>query len=250
MSAHAGTKAVGDAKKLLLCWHVHCCLAGDRIVLLDTRRGRYCGVPATATALSRFIEGWPEQSVDAVVCALDHSRACLSVMLSTGMLTNDEKRGRPAFPCALQLPTLRFYTPALDVDPWTSASGLWHAALACCLARKTLKNESLWLVQERITGLRARAARREVVTHSRLDIERCLEEWSFLRPLFISSRRKCLTESLSLLEFLFLRGIYDARLVFGVTSSPFKAHCWLQSELEVWNDSPEFVRRFTPVMAM
>lgn len=45
----------------------------------------------------------------------------------------------------------------------------------------------------------------------------------------LSLRRNCLHGSLVLLDYLRRRGA-DAEIVFGVTSSPFRAHCWIQRD--------------------
>src|ERR1700723_614237 len=57
----------------------------------------------------------------------------------------------------------------------------------------------------------------------------------------------CLFDSLALFEMLSLHGDFPT-LVFGVTTDPFHAHCWLQDENTVLNDSPSTVRSYTPIM--
>lgn len=66
-----------------------------------------------------------------------------------------------------------------------------------------------------------------------------------LRPLLPRSG-KCLASSLILLGFLKAHGI-DADWVFGVRTFPFDAHCWVEYEGVVLNDSAEHARWFTPI---
>jgi hypothetical protein len=58
----------------------------------------------------------------------------------------------------------------------------------------------------------------------------------------------CLTDSLVLSAFLAARGI-RSDLIFGVKLDPFAAHCWLQTEEAILNDSADIVSDFTPILA-
>ena len=59
----------------------------------------------------------------------------------------------------------------------------------------------------------------------------------------------CLLDSLALLNVLQARG-GQADLVFGVTASPFSAHCWVQLEDQVLNDHLDRVLAFTPILVV
>lgn len=59
----------------------------------------------------------------------------------------------------------------------------------------------------------------------------------------------CLYRSFFLLVFLRRRGL-DARWVFGVRTWPFEAHCWLQADAVVLDDTLDHVRPFTPIFAV
>jgi hypothetical protein len=62
-------------------------------------------------------------------------------------------------------------------------------------------------------------------------------------------RHICLPDSLALHHFLFGRGL-KASVVIGVRLNPFAAHCWVQAEDLVLNDSCDGVSRFTPIMIL
>jgi hypothetical protein len=70
-----------------------------------------------------------------------------------------------------------------------------------------------------------------------------------LRPLLFTTRDACLADSLSLVKFLSYYGIFPT-WVFGVQTGPFAAHCWVQEGELVFNDTPDHVRRFTPILAI
>jgi hypothetical protein len=50
-----------------------------------------------------------------------------------------------------------------------------------------------------------------------------------------------------MLDFLDRRGA-RASIVFGVTGTPFKAHCWVQLGDQLLNDSLDNVTPFTPIL--
>jgi hypothetical protein len=69
------------------------------------------------------------------------------------------------------------------------------------------------------------------------------------RIYLFSSKDECLYDSLALIEFLARHGIYpDWR--FGVQTRPFAAHCWVQQDDVVFNDTVEHVSGFTPIMVV
>ena len=65
--------------------------------------------------------------------------------------------------------------------------------------------------------------------------------------LYVPIETCCLLDSLSLIDFLSRRRL-PARLVFGVTSDPFAAHCWVQAGEWVLNDLVGNVIAHTPIL--
>jgi hypothetical protein len=59
----------------------------------------------------------------------------------------------------------------------------------------------------------------------------------------------CLFDSLALIEFLAHHGLFPT-WVFGVTSDPFLAHCWVQEGDTLMNDTVEHVGPFVPLMTV
>jgi hypothetical protein len=47
-----------------------------------------------------------------------------------------------------------------------------------------------------------------------------------------------------------VRNGIGSAVMFGVMTRPFKAHCWVQIEDVVLNDSLDHVRLFTPIKAV
>jgi hypothetical protein len=68
-----------------------------------------------------------------------------------------------------------------------------------------------------------------------------------MRPFVFAAQDACLFECLVLSEFLAHTGILP-NWIFAVQFEPFRAHCWLQLDSIVLNDSVENVTRFCPIM--
>ena len=68
------------------------------------------------------------------------------------------------------------------------------------------------------------------------------------RALFPGAAR-CLPNSMLLLELLALNGL-GARWVFGVRTFPFEAHCWVEHDGVILNDTIDHVRWYTPIVAV
>jgi hypothetical protein len=56
----------------------------------------------------------------------------------------------------------------------------------------------------------------------------------------------CLLDAIAMVRFLAERGMY-ARLVFGVTGTPFAAHCWAQAGRLALNDTIGRITAHTPI---
>lgn len=59
----------------------------------------------------------------------------------------------------------------------------------------------------------------------------------------------CLPRSMALASCLYRAG-FRVQLVMGVRLPPFAAHCWVQDETMVLNDTPEEVATFTPIFVL
>lgn len=64
--------------------------------------------------------------------------------------------------------------------------------------------------------------------------------------LYVPIDMRCLLDSIAMARFLLRRGI-PAHVVFGVALDPFSAHCWVQVDDLVLNDSVGNVASHTPI---
>jgi hypothetical protein len=70
-------------------------------------------------------------------------------------------------------------------------------------------------------------------------------EFRFARA-YTPVETRCLLDSLAMVKFLARRKLH-ASIVFGVTSDPFSAHCWVQAGDLVLNDTVGHANAHTPI---
>ena len=249
----------------LLSAHVHICVAGGQVVLLDLARDKYMAV-SPPHRLAGWVQGWPVagavESADAAMAgasaavAAAPQDAVLLKMLAAGMLVTDHRSGKSAVPVQSARPEMALLAPDLNSRPRASGTHLWRLALAHARARASLKARSIESVVEHVARRRARALehRRAADTAASEQGEpgalaELVAAFVHLRPLFYTARGACLLDSLVLLTFLAGYRFFP-QWVFGVQADPFYAHCWVQQQGVVLTDSPGFVRSFTPIMVV
>jgi len=67
--------------------------------------------------------------------------------------------------------------------------------------------------------------------------------------LYVPVETCCLLDSIAMVGFLAKRGTY-ASIVFGVIGDPFSAHCWVQAEDVVLNDTVGNANAHTPILVL
>jgi hypothetical protein len=119
---------------------------------------------------------------------------------------------------------------------------------ASLFAKLVLRFYSLERVVRRVRDRKAAHATKSLpfdVARAR----RLVDIFARLRVFLFSHREKCLQDSLALLEFLARYDLFPS-WVFAVRARPFVAHCWVQHEGFVFNDTAEHVSGYTPIMVV
>ena len=80
-------------------------------------------------------------------------------------------------------------------------------------------------------------------------LKELVEVFNRLRPLLFTATNQCLYDALSMIEFLAGYRIYPD-WVFGIRMGPFSAHCWVQKDNIVLNDSVAKILLRTPIMVV
>lgn len=221
----------------LLASHVFLCFHGDTAIFLDLRQDRYLALEAKAA--HRCIESTG-----------DENSPVARMLLARGLLTSDRRAGRENSACEVRTPAreLPSVAHAFETESTVQCRDALRFLRAAFTARALLHFRSLEQVVARVKR-RALSAR---PLHDQLGFEAvgaCVAAYQRLRPFVFSARDACLFESLALIEFLARQGQYP-QWVVGVKTAPFVAHCWVQQDDVVFNDSVEHIRAFTPIMAV
>jgi hypothetical protein len=136
--------------------------------------------------------------------------------------------------------------PELEAQPRVRARDIARFLRASAVAGFALRRSSIQSVVKRV---RERKAAHSGTPVDLVAARELVGAFAHLRPLLFGAQDACLFDSLSIVELLARRGIFPT-WVFGVQTAPFAAHCWVQDGDVVFNDSPERVRRFTPILAI
>ncbi len=125
---------------------------------------------------------------------------------------------------------------------------LLDVAATVCSTRVRMKTQSL---RDIVTGLVTYRHRRTAGASSPHDplrmqhLLRCADMFRQARR-YVPIETSCLLDSIAMVRFLARRRAFS-NLVFGVTHTPFAAHCWVQMEDWVLNDTVGNVMAHTPI---
>jgi hypothetical protein len=183
---------------------------------------------------------------------------------SAGLTSRAEEAAEPLVQQGwlLELPApSKDATPVCLPSPETELLGAAAAESAAIGARAVLifvfaavfaKLALRFLPFERVINRVARRKAAHSDTSAPLDIVRArqlVDMFGRLRVFLFSHRERCLHDSLAQLEFLARHGVFPS-WVFGVRARPFVAHCWVQYEDIVFNDTVEHVGGYAPIMVV
>jgi hypothetical protein len=244
-------------KRYLLARHVYVCLHGEHAILLDIRRDQYLALDAaTSDHLTEMVTGWPArptQPPDQLSSKGAGSiEDAVEGLLQRGVLTLDPRQGKSAIPVNAPQPREALFSTAELPEDTTPAPLFVQTARTAALLIAS-GTAALWLrfsPIHRTIGRVARAGRLATMKRRPFDEGTARQGVSLfyqLRPFLFSAHGACLFDSLALTLFLRRLGVFP-RWIFGVRTGPFAAHCWLQHEHTVLNDSVDNVRSYTPIM--
>jgi len=230
--------------------HVHVCVAGKQVVLLDLERDKYLSL-AHPHPVGRWVRGWPGPydgaPMDPTLDSAGPENGLLAKMLSQGLLVADPIKGKEAAPVVAPQPRDALVEYDFDVRPRTTRGQLWSLLRAHAAARWSLGHRPIKAVVEKARQRKHRAQSGASVDLSAM--RPLVTAFLYLRPWFYTARNACLLDSLTLINFLARYGFFP-EWVFGVKTDPFYAHCWVQEGDCVCNDTPDYVRGFSPILVV
>jgi hypothetical protein len=235
--------------------HVFVCANEDYVVVLDLKQDRYFTLDAARTAaLAPLLPGWPAPTTRADSGADPNAAPALTAdeaaapLLRQGWLLELPAVSKEATPARLPSPEAELLGSAAVESPHIGARAMLTFAFAAVFAKLALW---LWPFEHVIHRVARRKAAHPGAGHP-LDVARArqlVDIFGRLRVFLFSHREKCLHDSLALLEFLAHYGVFPS-WVFGVRARPFVAHCWVQHEDVVFNDTVEHVVGYAPIMVV
>ncbi len=234
--------------------HVFVCLQDEHVVFLDVRQDRYFALEAAQVGgLAALVRGWPSATATESSRRAGATEAHVAALLARrGLLTEAARDGKDATPTRFAAPDDEIVAEDFTGTPRAHAGAIYRFLAACLSAQLTLQFMSFERMVSRVQRQRARAlgkAENERVTFDRERARELIATFAFLRPYVFTSKDACLFEALALGQFLAGFGL-QPRWVFGVQARPFAAHCWLQHESIVLNDTVEHVVRYSPIMVV
>ena len=227
--------------------HVHACRRGSNVILLDLRRDRYVGVnDAQYASCAERVAGWPSHEATDICAPENECEQFLQKLQSEGMLVRGVAVGSNRAPAQTRLPEhalIEGYDQARSTVRWTHVV---HTLRAALIAKALLR----WRSLEQL-AIRFRK-RRALTQHVPFDLDLArgqVAAFNRLQPIIFTAADACLYHSLATAEFLAAQNLFPD-WVFGVRTDPFGAHCWLQRDDVVVNDTPENVGVYTPILVL
>lgn len=209
------------------------CRIEDHLIFLDIRSDRYfrLGSASEKTFLKYLNDGRENADFsDLVVRNILRNTSSPKARTSAVVIHDPELSALESSPCEGKLRTADFLEVFVIV----------------CSTRIQLRLRKLKAILNSLVSHREKQTRRRRVDGSHAS--RLRETASVFRRarLFMPVATCCLLDSLALARFLSRRGLHSD-LVFGVIDDPFSAHCWLQTETLVLNDTVGNVKSYTPI---
>jgi hypothetical protein len=236
-----------DTTRYYLCPEIHACIADDQVVILDLRRDKYLSLDGCAAALlSSHIDTLSSHEGLAQSDLATEVGEVLSRLTGNGILSTVTPSAIRSHDCRPLLVPSSAIVPRPPFREHVSARHAAQYIASVISAKLALRACTLYgiVLRERCKVIARSPADR---TFDPVLAAPLCSIYCRLRVI-ATGPRQCLFDALTLKLFLAKYGLFP-QWIFGVRVHPFAAHCWLQHGDTVVNDSLDFVRRFTPIMA-
>lgn len=236
-----------DSGRYWLTRHAFVCETEGEFVLLDLKKDQYVALARPGAAgLVTLVDGWPgaEEAESAGAASALAAERLAAELLRRGLLTSSRALGKSARAVLVTRPTSSLGRNTVEVTP----RRVLAFAAAALSARLSLRWRSLEQTLDAVRKRKRRCCASGYEANHGAAAE-VLSAFEQLRPLAFTAHRRCLFDSLALLNFLAHHGHFPD-WVFGVRLQPFAAHCWIASGRVLYNDSPEGIAGYTPILVV
>jgi Transglutaminase-like superfamily len=235
-------------KRYWLAPYVRVCLTPQCAVILDMRVGQYFALGLhESTRLELFVTGWTDSTLrDAKDLEPAAEEASLLMELENAGII-----------CPIEQPTSAYRSPPIPHPRSQLIHGylgnsvkpryrdIARCLLAIGISRFLLRACSLKTIA---TKIRARPTTLPTSVNAE-DLKHYVGIFQRVFKITTQASDACLLNTIALGEFLAKNHIYP-NYIFGVTTNPFSAHCWLQLGNVVLNDTSENVSQYTPILVI
>lgn len=231
------------------------CVSNRRLIFLDLRQNQYLCLNErnTQTAISLLTHSAePKTKPAKEICPDDRAvdvesvQAIVQALSHRGLLTEDSTNGREAIPLHLRIPEKTLSDTRGTPRPTVSVGHCVVFFQAALSASWKLRRHSMQRIVQGVDNRKRRYSKEQIPDYDTL--RELVGVFHHLRPYYVR-KYLCLYDSLALIEFLAHYRLFPT-WVFGVTAEPFGAHCWVQGKDRILNDTTDYVRTFTPIMAV
>ncbi len=231
------------------------CVSGRRLVFLDLRQNQYLCLNErnTQTAIellthSAEAEMKPVKEIypDGRTVDIESAQSIVQALSHKGLLAEDSTKGKEAISLHLRIPENTLVTTGATQSPTVSVRHCVVFFQAALRASWKLRWQSMQRIVRGVDNRKRRNSKEQSPDYDTL--RELVAVFHHLRPYYVR-QYLCLYDSLALIEFLAHYRFFPS-WVFGVKAEPFGAHCWVQGNDCILNDTADYVRCFTPIMAV
>lgn len=211
---------------------ISCCRLSGRLIFLDRQKDRYFGLSdPLEQAMSAMIEGRPLEA-DRITALIEH-----------GLIV--ERTGGPD-----QLAPIAWPVAGRSLLEVTPAPRTVRAMIAPA-ARQRLARWGIGFAGFDRMIRRLERAKTRLKPGRDADVSRVAEiaERHRSAAIIASALGQCFPNSYALARELISKGV-AVDLVLGVKLRPFEAHCWVELDGAIVNDSTDTIAKFAPILVI
>lgn len=252
----------GKTVEYYLPKHVYLCVVEGIVIFLDLHNDTYVSpepdkMKAVLSVLSIYPDPPPTSEVNGIEqnaesvgekCNRDDiTETIVEDLISKKILTIDALAGKEITPVTIKIPPLDLSGYEFGKSAKIKAGHIIKFFMATALTYLKLRFTS---TEKIVNSVKGRKRKHQFTPSAKPDeIRELVEIFKILRPLFFTAKDHCLFDSLALIEFMARNGLYPT-WVFGVKIGPFGAHCWVQDDNFIYNESLQNAHHFTPIMTV
>lgn len=230
---------------------VFACLTGGHLVLLDARNDKYLCIERVRTRHSSLLPDKPSGSRDDELTASAEIESLLATsakeLIAANVVTMAAREGKPPGQTTTLRPKVGIQQAARRPRVHVTPLDLVRFVCSMTVTSIRLRTGGIQGIFASLTEMRAR--RQPIHFGDSIEsFHRVVAVFNALRP-FYPAAFVCLFDSLGLLHMMARYGLYPT-LVLGVRTEPWSAHCWLQVNDVVLNDTLQRVSTHTPILAI